>query len=178
MILLGYFAGFYPGDLAELPMDKIELGTEDGWLDWNRPKTMEQRRAYLPPLLVRPLKQYLENKPHSSSPEGDGLVFLNNYGYAMSSGAFSQLVKRHFKRAGITGVSFRYLRNACATYGDQAGEPRALSLVMGHRQGTAGHTLGSRDTTGIYVKAIEDKSIKAVGSYLEKQLLDAMEAGQ
>ena len=178
MILLGYFAGFYPGDLAELPIDKLQLGTDDGWLDWNRPKTLEHRRAYLPRLLVRPLKHYLEHKPQPNSLDGDGYAFLNNYGDIMSSGAFSQLVKRHFKKAGITGVSFRYLRNACATYGDQAGDARALSLVMGHRQGTSGHTLGSRDTTGLYVKAIDDERLKAIGCYLEKQLLDAMEAVQ
>lgn len=178
MILLGYFAGFYPSDLAQLPMDKLELSENDGWLDWHRPKTFEHRRAYLPPLLVRPLREYLNSRPEPETSESEGLVFLNQYGRQMSAGGLGQLSKTQFARVGLENATFRFLRNSCATVGDEVGDGRALSLAMGHKQATSGHALGKGDMTGRYVKQISNERLQTLGSHLERRLLDAMETVQ
>ena len=178
MILFGYFAGFCPGDLAVFPLNKLELNQNDGWLDWYRPKTKEHWRAYLPPLMVRFLNEYLASKPAAKEEAANGLVFLTRYRKQISADGLGQRAKKTiFRKAGVPGT-FRWLRNSCATLCDDFGDARAQSLTMGHKQGKSGHSLGKSDMTGRYVKAISDERLKAIGCYLEQQLLDAMEAVQ
>src|SRR6267154_3409784 len=74
MLLLGINAGLGNADVGRLQERHVNLKT--GWLDYPRPKTAVERRAWLWPETVAAIKDALAKRPEPKTKAECGLVFL------------------------------------------------------------------------------------------------------
>lgn len=141
MILLGVNCGFSGSDCGQLPASALDL--KNGWLEFPRPKTGVDRRCPLWPETVEALQAALDAR---KNPDGK-LVFVTKYGNpwirpeaerdtSAIPSAFAKLAeKAGVKRAGLT---FGALRHTCLTIGEESGDPKAASYIMGHIDASIG----------------------------------------
>lgn len=113
MVLLGVNAGYGNTDCSLLPWSAID----SEWIDYPRPKTGINRRAWLWPETLEALKQL----------PGDGDLVFPGYSYYRISLEFGKVAKA----AGI-GLTFYALRHTFQTIAGQCKDPLAVSAVMGH----------------------------------------------
>src|SRR5579863_1335772 len=78
MLLLGINAGLGNADVGRLQERHLNLKT--GWLDYPRPKTAVERRAWLWPETVAAIKDALAKRPEPKTTAECGLVFLRSSG--------------------------------------------------------------------------------------------------
>jgi integrase len=163
MILLGLNAGFGAGDCSELP----KAAVQGAWIDFRRPKTGAPRRVPLWPETVKALKAVLATRPDAADVADDHLVFLTRFGkrfvrYTPSTtgkpGTRKDSVIQEFRKvAEDAGVElpggFYVLRHVFRTVADEARDPVATGLLMGHTDDSL---------AGQYREAIDDARLKAV----------------
>ena len=79
MILLGINAGLGNADVGRLHERHLNLKT--GWLDFPRPKTAVNRRAWLWPETIASIKEAIKQRPAPATKAEAGLVFLRTNGH-------------------------------------------------------------------------------------------------
>lgn len=140
MVLLGINCGFGQTDIANLPIDAIDL--DAGWIDFARVKTGIERRCPLWPETVAAVREALAGR---SKPHGDTngkLAFLTRQGRQWVrtnknrtpndeiGKAFAKLLRElNLKRPGI---SFYALRHTFETIGGESKDQVAVNAIMGH----------------------------------------------
>ena len=156
MVLLGINGGLGNTDVAKLRWQSVDL--ETGWIDYPRPKTAVDRRIPLWPETTSALSRFVGLfDPHS-----DWLVFRTSRGRAWvrteSDGRHVDALTKEFgklrRRAGIAKqVGFYGLRHSFQTFGDESGDPQAVSAIMGHVDGSI---------SGLYRERVSDERLIAV----------------
>ena len=169
MILLGINGGMGNTDVAELPLDAVDL--HEGWIDYPRPKTEVPRRFPLWPETVQAIKIYLQRRPEPKRGEDAHLVFLTKFRQRWvrsrmrepepgtvvvqtidSIGLQFNKLRASCGAVGI-GRGFYALRHTFRTIADDVRDNVAIDRVMGH------------ETPGIatyYRESIDDKRLLAV----------------
>lgn len=165
MVLVGINCGFGQSDIANLPIDAIDL--DAGWIDFPRPKTETLRRCPLWPETVEALKAALARR-HEPKHEVDArLAFLTSRGQRwirqgqhketealywgdFIASEFAKVAKRlGVKRRG----SFYCLRHTFRTVADVSKDQPAIDCIMGHTRG---------DMAEEYRERISDDRLRAV----------------
>lgn len=166
MILLGLNCGFGQSDIAALPLQALDL---DGALvRFPRPKTGVDRRCPLWPETVAALREAIEARPTPADPADAAAVFITKYGqrwvrYQPSKkkdgGIWIDSVNLQFGKA-LSDLrlsrrgGFYTLRRVHRTIADQAGDPRASAVIMGHAD--------ENDMAGRYIQSIDDERLMKV----------------
>lgn len=168
MILLGVNCGFGNTDCAALPLSALDL--DRAVIDFPRPKTGIPRRCPLWPETVEALRAVLAERPAPKA-GGEALALLSERGSPLvvttEKGFVKDCVTHAFKsllkRAGLhrRGVGFYSLRHVHRTVSDEARDPVACDLIMGHSDPSmAGH----------YRERISDARLKAVADHVRAWL--------
>lgn len=154
MIYLAINCGFGNRDCATLPIEEVDL--RKGWHTYWRPKTQTPRRAPLWPETAAAMYAVIKNRE-------SGLVFRTRAGNPWFtdddrrcpiSYEFRKLLKTlNVYKSGIT--TFYSLRRSFQTVGELAGEPAALSFIMGHTPATT-------DMSSVYRQKHWDASLLKV----------------
>ena len=142
MILLGINCGFGNTDVSTLSRSHIDL--EAGWIVFPRPKTEVDRRCPLWPETVQALRDTLKCQPAAKNAQDADRVFLTERGTAVvrvTESSRTDWVSAHFtkltKLIGLSGKrGFYSLRHSFRTVADEARDPAACDLIMGHSDNT------------------------------------------
>jgi integrase len=168
MVLLGVNAGFGNHDVASLPTSALDL--DAGWVDFPRPKNGIARRCPLWPETVAALRVALAERPAAKGPTDADLVFLQRSGrrwVRTTEKSRTDNVSVHFcdllKQCGVyrDGLSFYTLRHVFRTVADEARDPVAIDLIMGHSDPSMG---------GHYRERVEDGRLRAVAEHVRQWL--------
>jgi integrase len=157
MLLLGINCGFGGGDCAALPLEALDL--ERGWVDFPRPKNGIDRRCPLWEETTGTLRAWLAEQPEPRDSADAGLVFLTTRRRPwLSRGVanpISVAARRLMKDIGVhrAGIGFYTLRHVFRTIADEARDPVAIDLVMGHSDRSMGAT---------YRERVDDARLRAV----------------
>lgn len=157
MILLGVNCGFNNKDVADLPLDAMDL--KGGWHNFARTKTGIERRCKLWPETIKALKAAIAERPEPRQPEAEGLVFVTTRGRSwLSRGTanpVSVVARDLMKTADVhrTGIGFATLRHVFRTVADGCRDQVAINHVMGHSDPSMG---------AVYRERIEDSRLVAV----------------
>ena len=165
MILLGINCGLGNSDILNLKTRHVK----DGWLDYPRPKTGEDRRSKLWPETLQALEDYKRPKPNKGV--DDDHVFLTEHGNVWGNGRsggcpITHEFRKTLKRAGIyrPRLSFYRLRHTVQTIGEnRTRDTIALKMVMGHKDATI---------SANYRASIDDERLEAVAAALHSWLFD------
>jgi len=183
MILLGLNCGFGQTDVANLPLNAVDLNK--GWIDFPRVKTETDRRCPLWPETIESLREAICLRTEPQLQEDAHLVFLTTKGNRwIQKGQFKPetdktgemfffndnvakefaklLVKLKLKRRG----SFYNLRHCFRTEAANAQDREAIDVIMGHVDASMG---------GNYVDHVEDKRLTAVADVVYKWLFPVPE---
>ena len=170
MIHLGINCGFGNSDCGTLPQKALDLAS--GWIDYPRPKTGVGRRCPLWPETVQALREAMASRLEPKDKALAGLVFITKRGgpwrKETSDNPVSKETAKLLKRLGIQrrGVNFCALRQGFQTIGDEARDPIATRLIMGHAE-MAG------DMSAVYRERISDARLEAVVNHIHKWLFDS-----
>jgi integrase len=179
MILLGANCGFGNGDVANLPLNALDL--QGGWVTFPRPKTGINRRIPLWPETTAALKDAVDARPRAKSSADAGLVFITVQGNRWEKAAisdpdpdtgkirimnnnsvtqqFSKLLRRlKLKRPGL---AFYGLRHTFETVAGASKDQVATDAIMGHVDSSMAAN---------YRERIDDDRLKAVVDYVRKWL--------
>jgi integrase len=117
------------------------LKLDEGEVDFPRPKTAIDRRAFLWPETIQAVREVLAHRPRAKDPADADLVFLNTRGapwITVGEKGRSDNVTYQFcqllKKAGLhrPGLGFSCLRHTSWTQVDVLPDKVAIDLVMGH----------------------------------------------
>lgn len=170
-ILLGVNAGLGNTDVAELPLNVIDL--DGGWLDYARGKTGAERRAWLWPETRAAIREYLAVRAKPHRPDFARLLFLTTAGrpYVVRRKGKRQQDKIGDRYHALLkslgqlrpGRNWYSLRRTARTIAAETGQERAIDLILGHaeRAGDMGAT---------YTQAIGDEVIKAVCLHVRSRI--------
>ena len=170
MIYLGINCGFGNGDCAMLPTAQIDL--DGGWHQFWRPKTQNPRKCPLWPETIKAVRESLEKRPTSKTPDAEKFVFLTREGNCWSkengwnaiSTEFRKLLKDNgYYREGVTG--FYCLRRTFETIATDAGHQVAADFIMGHCP-------PENDMPARYRQRISDESLVKVSNFVRQWFLD------
>lgn len=165
-LLLGLNVGMGQADIATLPAHAIKRE----WLDYPRPKTGVQRRAWLWPETQQAVAAAMQASGPAEEPADEGLAFRTSYGgrwIVMYKGTPDDRLSEQFrtllKRAGLDnrGLSFYRLRHLHRTLTDECLDWPAANTVMGHQDPTM---------AGQYRERISDERIRRVCAYVRRWL--------
>jgi integrase len=168
MVLLGLNAGFGNHDLATLPLSALDL--DAGWVDFPRPKTGIHRRCPLWPETIATLHAILAERPSAKDKADADLVFLQRSGRRWVRNTeksrtdnISVVFCELLKACGLyrDGLGFYTLRHVFRTVADDARDPVAIDLIMGHTDPTMG---------GHYRERIDDSRLRAVAEHVRTWL--------
>jgi len=163
MILLGINCGLGNSDCGRLHFENLDL--DKGILDYPRPKTECDRRAFLWPETVIAIRRAITLRNAPISPDLKEAVFLTGKGYCWCDSWGSSSLGKEFdktvKRAGIEqrGRCFYTLRRTFRTVADEVGDQPAAMLIMGH-------LASSTDMSAIYRQRISDDRLRIVADYV------------
>jgi integrase len=172
MVLLGVNCGFGQSDVANLPLEAIDLA--GGWIDYPRPKTEIARRCRLWPETVEALADAIAERPDAKSEADAGLAFLTCRGarwvrdrehedgrivFIDGIGQeFNKVLARlQLKRRG----GFYNLRHVFRTIADRAKDGPAVDVFMGHVDPSMGAN---------YRERIDDDRLRAVADLVRAWL--------
>ncbi len=140
MILLGINCGFGNTDLAELPMDLIDLDSE--WIDYPRRKTGIERQCWLWPETLEKLREAAECRPAPESRDEVNLFFRTKYGRRFvrisENDANIDQVSSQFRKFLVSwdmhkpGLNFYSLRRTFETVAGNIRDQPAVDYIMGH----------------------------------------------
>ncbi len=151
-ILLAANAGVGPSDLARLTIGAIDLKT--GWISYPRHKTGVARRFPLWPETAAAIREALAVRP-APAPGSEDVLLLRTRGQAYTSRR-NELISDTFRLEFPAAKHTLYdLRRGFQTIGEQAGDPVAVSAIMGHAP-------RSNDMAAMYRQAIDDDRLRAV----------------
>jgi integrase len=170
MILLGINAGLGNADCGHLPVSAFD--TQNGWLDYPRPKTGIARRAYLWPETIAAIRAVLAKRCQPTNPADAALVFITKYGanWFDDIAAVTKEFTKLMRKLGIKGRrNFYTLRHTFRTVADGAKDQPAADLVMGHE---VAHM------SSVYREGIGDERLRAVSEYVRNWLFDMPSTGQ
>lgn len=140
MILCGINLGFGNTDCSTLL--RSALDTKSEWYVAPRTKTGVVRMGWLWPETTRALDIVLASQRRKCPAHLADRVFVTKYGneYAPDDGddAISKQFSKLKSKCGLsrTNVGFYALRHVTQTIGEQAGDPVAVKVLMGHVDGT------------------------------------------
>jgi len=163
MILLGINCGLGNTDCGKLQFSNLDL--DNGILDYPRPKTECDRRAFLWPETVAAIRRAITLRNQPSKPSLQNVVFLTGRGNHWCWGEGRSSIGNEFiktmQRAGIEprNRAFYTLRRTFRTVADEVGDQPAAMLVMGHIP-------PSTDMSAIYRQAISDDRLRIVADYV------------
>ena len=153
MVLVAVNCGFGQTDLAELPIDAVDL--DGGWIEFPRPKNGNERRAKLWPETVEMLRDYLANYRPNPQPEHAHRLFVRCCGgswrHYLPSGLTMDYTGRAFagacKRLKIVrpGLNVYGLRRSFRGVAGETLDFPAADYVMGHSP----QTMGERHYAGV-----------------------------
>lgn len=161
-VLLGLNAGLGQADIATLPNHAIK----GEWLDYVRPKTGTNRRAWLWPETIAAVQAAAEASGEPTDPADAELLFRTSYGgcwirmfKGFNDDRLSEQFRELLKRTGLTGrgLSFYRLRHLHRTLTDECLDWPAANAVMGHTDQTM---------SGIYRERVSDARIRRVCEYV------------
>ncbi len=168
IILLGLNAGLGNSDIAF--MREHHIDPDGGWLQYPRRKTAVNRRAKLWPETITAIKKARDGQREAKQEQYRDLVFVTRCGSPWAdedrdsaiSKEFRKLLDKHemYRR----GRSFYSLRHIFRTVADQAKDPPAIDLVMGHDNGSMAATY--RDPN----EGISDERLQAVANHVHAWL--------
>jgi integrase len=156
MTLLGLNCGFGNNDVATLPLSAVDLDAD--MIDYPRPKTGIGRRCPLWPETVAALRSVIKARPATDSK----LVFINSRGspwVKVTDRSRTDNISVHFteamKAVGFhrEGLGFYSLRHVFRTVADEARDPVAIDIIMGHSDPSMG---------GHYRERVADERLVAV----------------
>jgi integrase len=168
MILLGINCGFGNADCASLTSSAVDLAR--GWLNFPRPKSGIGRRCPLWGETVAAIREALAERPVPRSATDADLVFLHRSGRRWvrhTAKSRSDNVSVQFcallKQLGIyrDGIGFYTLRHVFRTIADEARDPVAIDLIMGHADPSMG---------GHYRERVDDSRLRAVTDHVRQWL--------
>lgn len=186
-ILLGVNGGMASHDLAEIPIEAIDL--DAGVIDFVRPKTGVSRRMILWDRTIKALRDVLVNRKPPKDPRHAHLMFINKFGMpyvrdlngddvrvvdgqikvpGLRTDGFGQELAKLLKSLEIAkrGARFYALRHTFRTIADEVGDQRAIDLVMGHRR--------DKDIATTYMHMISNDRLRKVAQHVH----DWLYAGQ
>jgi integrase len=162
-ILLGINGGYTQSEVAEIQRSWLDL--EYGAIDHLRGKTAFDRRVTLWPETIEAIKAMPKYQPRER--KAKGRLFMTRNGRAYSDDgangiaqAFKRLMKKHKIQLEQTG--FGKLRATHRTVSDEAKDPNACRLIVGHQIGE-----GSEEN---YIRSISDDRLKAVTDHVHDWL--------
>ncbi len=166
MVLLGINCGFTNKDVADLPLDALDL--DGGWINFPRPKTGIPRRCPLWPETVAALREALAVRPEPREQAAEPLVFVTTRGRPWLSrgqaNPVSVVARDAMKAVGIhrEKIGFATLRHVFRTIADGSRDERATDYIMGHCRS---------DVASVhYVEHIDDARLRAVADHVRKWL--------
>ncbi|MSU77463.1 MAG: site-specific integrase [Gemmataceae bacterium] len=178
MILLACNAGLGNTDLANMPVDCIDLKT--GAVDYARPKTGIDRRFFLWPETLEAIREVLAKRPAPDDPADAGLLFVTQQRKRWCKATFqadddgemvinndngiAKEFAKLFKKAGLArkkGHSFYTLRHVFATVASGTCDQVAVNHIMGH---------SPNDMAGFYRERIDDARLQAVAEHVRQWL--------
>jgi integrase len=163
MILLGVNAGLGNTDCGSLELRHIDL--DSLWMNYPRPKTGVDRRAYLWPETAEALREVIATRAD------DGLVFVTNRGNSFNKEIADNPIAKEFgklmRSAGIDrpGVGFYGLRRTFETIGGDTADQVAVDYIMGHAP-------ANDDMAAVYRQRINDERLQAVATHVRSWLFD------
>jgi integrase len=175
MILLGINAGWGQSDIAELPIEALDLANDVA--DHPRPKTGVERRVVLWPQTVRAVREALQNRPEPTHSDDEGLAFITAHGRRWvrykgrsddkahsSTDAIALRFTQLAKRLGIKrpGLAFYSLRVTFRTVADECGDRPAIDRIMGHEP--------TNDMATHYRERISDERLRRVTDHVRQWL--------
>ena len=171
MILLGINCAFGQHDIAMLPITRLDL--QNGWHDYERPKTGTDRRCWLWPETVAAIKESLASRRKPKNDADAELVFISDHGHrwvrCRENGTWIDLLGKEFHNlvveCGIkgTGKSFYTLRRTFRTIADEAGDQPAAVFIMGHAD-------DDTDMSATYRQRIDDARLRRISEHVRKWL--------
>jgi integrase len=191
MFLLALNGGLGNTDVSQLPLSVVDL--DNGWIDYTRGKTGNDRRFPLWPETVAALRAVLALRAKTFAkwkrvgrqvdPAVVPLVFVTRQGrpYVVDTDSGGDDARplhkdrvaseytRVAKAAGVQqhGRGFYSLRRTHRTLADEVGDQRAAALVMGHEVGDMG---------GVYVQRISDERLRKVTDHVRSSVAGALGA--
>lgn len=158
MIYLGLFAGFGNTDCGT-----VEVRHFNGqWVEYPRPKTGIERRAWLPKEAVEVISGFAPAR---------GVLFRTKYGNPWSQDRKSNPIAAEFRKlARPLGIDlgFYALRHTCQTVGDRSKDPVAVMSIMGHVVPGMSQT---------YREEVDDDRLSTVGETISAWLELTLRAG-
>lgn len=178
-VLLGISCGLGNTDIAQLAFDHLDL--DGGWLTYPRPKTGEDRRAWLWPEVVEALRAVIATRPKPADQAHRDLVFLTDDGRpwvrlerkrgTAASGLDVQTVWTDkvcatttyvLGKLGLRQRGFYTLRRTFRTIADQTTDQVACNTIMGHTDPSMAEVYRQRKTG--------DDRLRRVGEYVRAWL--------
>lgn len=182
MILLGINCGLGNRDVAELPVNCIDI--EHGWIDYPRAKTGVRRRCPLWPETVDAIVAVQESRKRirmKPKPDAAGLLFVTRKGcpfvrskssvlpggrpHVVEHDAIATTLKRIMDRKGIEirGLGFYGLRRSFETIGAETGNQVAVDHIMGHVPHTS-------DMGAVYRQHVAESALRQVTDHVRQWL--------
>lgn len=169
MILLGINTGLGAADCSEMPQSALNL--ESAILDFPRPKTGIDRRAFLWPETIEAIRDALAVQPTPKDADAADAVFVTKYGLrwvrsydnCVNDDAVGKEFNKLLKQLGLKrpGLSFYGLRHTYRTVADSARDPVAIGLTMGHVDSSV---------AGLYREHVDDERLEAVAKHVQAWL--------
>lgn len=155
MMMLGINAGLGNTDVAELPIQAIDL--KAGWLEYPRAKTGVHRRVPLWPETLAKLETALAHRPEPKDPAHATLLFIGARGQDYLGNRTGYRVHQAFKgaltKAKIKDRSFYDLRRTFQTIAEGARDLAAVQSIMGHAP-------PADDMSARYRQMVDDQRLK------------------
>ncbi len=156
MVLLGINAALSNSDLANLPLDAIDL--ETGWLTFARVKTGIERRVPLWSETITAIREWIVKRPTPADAANRELVFLTRTGDDWRAGAkgspLSQVVRKLMVKLEIGGArGFYSLRRTFQNVAEEGKDFLATRAIMAH---------ATNDVSEFYREQISDVRLLAV----------------
>jgi integrase len=167
-ILLGINCGFGCTDVSSLPIRALDL--KAGIVDFPRPKTGVERRAFLWPETIAALNDAIAERPDPIDPADAELVFITRFGRrfvrANSKGHPIDKVSDAFKKLLADAEiecrgSFYVLRHIFETVASSSRDQIAVNHIAGHVDSSM---------AGTYREHIDDERLRAVTDHVHKWL--------
>ncbi len=167
MILLAINAGLGNGDVGLLPFGALDMVA--GILDFPRPKTSIERRAFLWPETLDAIRQWTAIRPTPADEALADRVFLTVRGASWHKEISDNPVAKEFakltRRLGLLkkGRGFYALRHSFVTAADGARDPVAARFIMGHAPPPS-------DMGDVYREHVSDDRLHAISDHVHTWL--------